>query len=270
MDELFRISTIARQVRYQAEATVQERGAQAEYIQILLEGRFRVEDGEGEPQTLSPPALLGLQEVLQGTSLQSSAVAETESVALVLAAEEFRTLLAANIELAQGLFRMLLRPTEEVDSPDSGSGVSLQYVNREEPLKTVEKAMVLQTIPIFSHATAEEIYEVAAVARELPLEPEKTLFDAGSPASIVMILSGRIEVNGQGEAKRFGPGQCLGTNETFAAASWEKTASVVEEGRVLAIEREALFDVLADRMDLLQGIFSAIFHPGFGAGKSSP
>jgi CRP-like cAMP-binding protein len=270
VDELFRISTIARQVRYQAKATVQERGAPAEYIQVLLEGQFRVENGEDAPRTVSPPAMLGLQEVLQGTALESSATAESDSVALVLSAEEFRTLLAANIELAQGLFRMLFQPSEDGESRDVASAASLQYVSREEPLKTVEKAMILQTIPIFSHATAEEIYEVAAVARELALDPKATLFAAGSPASIVMLLSGQIEVNGQGEPTCFGPGHCLGTQETFAAANWEKTASVIDGGRALSIEREALFDVLADRMDLLQGIFSAVFHREAGGSESLP
>src|SRR3989304_5233937 len=111
MDELFRIATISRQVRYAADVRGQERGAPADNIQVLVQGRFRLDDGREDSEILVPPAMLSFQEVLKGTALQSSAVSETESIALVMPAEEFRTLLAANIELAQGLFRMLLGAT---------------------------------------------------------------------------------------------------------------------------------------------------------------
>jgi hypothetical protein len=35
---------------------------------------------------------------------------------------------------------------------------------------------------------------------------------------------------------------------------------VVASGKALQIDREPLFDLLGDRMDLLQGVFSALFH----------
>ncbi|HEY7697766.1 MAG TPA: cyclic nucleotide-binding domain-containing protein [Vicinamibacteria bacterium] len=268
MDELFRIALISRQVRYQAESPVQEQGAPAEYIQVLVQGRFRVTNGsENGQEILAPPAIIGFQEVLKGTPLQSSAVAEIESIALVLSAEEFRALLAANIELAQGLFRMLL----ERSGANEGRGLadrtpSFRYEQRSAPLKTVEKVMYLQTVPILSHATAEELYEVAAIARETSLSEAETLFSAGAPASIVLVLSGAVDVSCEGGAnERVEAGACLGVRETLAGAGFPGTARVVVSGTALQIDREPLFELLADRMDLLQGIFSALFH---GKGKS--
>jgi hypothetical protein len=38
-------------------------------------------------------------------------------------------------------------------------------------------------------------------------------------------------------------------------------ATVTVPGAVLRIEREDLFDQLADHVDLLQGVFSALLHP---------
>src|SRR3990172_673449 len=67
VDELFRIATISRQVRYGAGARVQERGVPAEYIQVLVQGRFRVANGrEDGSEVLAPPAMLGFQDVLKG------------------------------------------------------------------------------------------------------------------------------------------------------------------------------------------------------------
>jgi hypothetical protein len=128
-------------------------------------------------------------------------------------------------------------------------------------LKTVEKVMYLQTVPILSHATAEELYEVAAIARETSLSEAETLFSAGAPASIVLLLSGAIDVSSEGgERERVEAGTCLGVRETLAGAGFNGTARVVASGKALQIDREPLFELLADRMDLLQGVFSALFY----------
>jgi CRP-like cAMP-binding protein len=265
VDELFRIATISRQVRYTDGARVQERGGPAEYIQVLVQGRFRLHSDNGAAsELLAPPAMLGFQEVLKGVALQRSATAETESIALVMPAEEFRTLLAANIELAQGLFRMLLEPSAS-EAEGSMRPIAFGYAPRPGPLSVVEKVMYLQKVPILSHATAEELYDVAALARETSLVPPETLFTAGSPASIVLLLAGAIELSPESSpSQRIDGGAVIGMRETLAGAAFSATARALSPGTVLQIEREPLFEVLADRMDLLHGIFSAVFHTGGG------
>jgi CRP-like cAMP-binding protein len=269
MDELFRISTISRQARYSAGAVVQKQGAATEYIQVLLQGGFQVGDGAAEPRSVSPPAMLGFREVLQGTPLQEDACSETESIALVMPAEEFRVLLAANIELAQGLFRMLLEPSNhsssrvpsETETETETESRAIANGSFPGALRAVDKMMLLQTVPMFSHATAEEMYALAAIARELPLEAETTLFSSGAAASILLLLSGELLITtGGGSPATAGPGRCLGVNETFAGASFGSSARVTRPGKTLQIERDPLFELLSDRMDLLQGIFSAVFH----------
>jgi CRP-like cAMP-binding protein len=260
VDELFRISGISQQARYAPNAKVQDKGAQAEHIQILLEGRFRSSDGVQGEKVLAPPAMLGIQEVLHGGSLRETATAEVESVALVMAAEEFRTLLAANIELAQGLFRMLLQPggaPGEVPSVSRAS--SFRFEPRDEPLRTVEKAMYLQTIPILSGATGSEIFEVSAIAREIPIDPGKNLFEAGSPPAIVLVLSGQLAASNGNKDLVVDPGDCLGIDETLAGSVFPVPVRAVSAGKMLQLDRESLFDLLADRMDLLQGLFGAVF-----------
>ncbi len=271
VDELFRIAGIARQVRYSAGSRVQERGRPADYIQVLVQGRFRVsEDGAKGGEVVAPPAMLGFQEVLKGTPLQDSATAEIQSTALVMPAEELRVLLAANIELAQGLFRMLLESSEDDGPFPPAKAPSFRYEHREDPLSTVEKVMVLQAIPILSHATAEELYEVAAIAREVELPQQESFFTPGTPASIVLVLSGELELaSPAGSKTRAGAGAAIGIPETLAGASFTDTARVVEPGSALQIDREPLFDLLADRMDLLQGVFAALIHRQGGASGGS-
>ena len=274
VDELFRISAISRQVRYEASSTVQNKGAQAEYIQVLLEGSFEIQNGRHGKKRLDPPAMLGFQEVLEGTTIQDEAHASTESVALVMPAEEFRTLLSANIELAQGLFRMLLEQdggdVQPSRSRASSPGQPVQAPLVTEALKTVDKALYLQTVPIFARATADELYVLAAITREVSFQPDEILFSEGHPSSIVLVLSGSVALESPagGESVNASAGDCLGAEETLAGSDWSWRGRATSPGTALRIDREALFEVLADHMDLLQGIFGAIF--GVHRTDSSP
>ena len=271
VDELFRVSAISQQVRYEAGSTVQVRGAPAEYIQVLLEGSFEIRDGPNGNERLNPPAMLGFQEVLEGGTIRNEAYASTESVALVMPAEEFRTLLAANIELAQGLFRMLLEQNRGDVSPSrirvSSPGKPVQAVqlvqapSLTEDLKTVDKALYLQTLPIFARATADELYVLAAITREVSFQLDEILFSEGHPSSILLVLAGSIalELPSGGESANASAGDCLGTEETLAGSDWSWRGKATSPGKALRIDREALFELLADHTDLLQGIFGAIF-----------
>jgi CRP-like cAMP-binding protein len=260
VDELFRIATIARQVRYPARAIVQERGAPAEHLQVLLEGSCELE-GQESDSLLEPPAILGFQEVLEGTTIRTAVRAKVDSIALVMAAEEFRTLLSANIELAQGLFRWLL------ESSGNGARPSTVDVSRFEDssggatLKTVDKVLYLQSLPIFTRADSDELFELAAITKEHELQPNAMLFSEGDPASILALLSGKIELmpaSGR-ESFQVAAGQCVGVNETLAGASWPFRGRVTEAGRALEIQHELFFELLSDRLDLLQTIFGAAF-----------
>lgn len=273
VDELFRISAISRQVRYESGSTVQKKGGPATYIQVLVEGSFELQNGERDGKLVEPPAMLGFQEVLEGTTILSGARARSESIALVMPAEEFRTLLSANIELAQGLFRILLEqnqaggPSKSAVSSNPGS-TSLSP----EPLKTVEKLLYLQTVPALARATAEELYEVAAITREASFAVDDVLFSEGHPPSIWLVLSGeiRLEPSAGGNGVTVGPGECVGANETLAGNDWAWRARATAPGRALRIDREALHDLLADHMDLLQGIFGAIFSAGGRVSEHEP
>ncbi len=265
VDELFRISAISQQVRYEASSTVQKKGAPAEYIQVLLEGSFEIQNGRHGAKRLDPPAMLGFQEVLEGTTIQDEAHASADSVALVMPAEEFRTLLSANIELAQGLFRMLLEQNGGDSLPSrirtSSPVQPVQTPRSREALKTVDKALYLQTVPIFARATADELYVLAAITREVSFQPDEILFSEGHPSSILLVLSGNVALESPagGESANASAGDCLGAEETLAGSDWSWRGRATSPGKALRIDREALFELLADHMDLLQGIFGAIF-----------
>ncbi len=262
VEELFRISEIAKQVRYEPEATVQEAGSAAEYLQVLVEGRVSVRTANGSEKEVDPPTMLGVREVLEGRPLSESVRATAESVALVMEAEEFRSLLSHNIELAQGLFRTILGTPSGDSSMVSIGSFSRDDSSLPEPLKPVDKVLLLQGLAIFARASADELYELAAVTREITLEAEESVFSESDPPSILQILSGELELRAA-EASRapieVRAGQVLGIDETLSGSRWAWRAVASEPLRALQLERESLLRLLSDRIDLLQVIFGALF-----------
>ncbi|MEE9180348.1 MAG: cyclic nucleotide-binding domain-containing protein [Vicinamibacteria bacterium] len=274
VDELFRISSIARQVRHEEGRTIQEEGAPVEYIQVLVEGKIRVSGKRREEEEVGPPALLGFREVLEGAPLRETAHAVETSICLAIASEEFRVLLSDNIELAQGLFRMLLSAPSENGRPS----LRQRAVHPEERslvtggsegLKPIEKVLLLQELPVFSRTTAEELLALTAIAQEFPLVKDERIFSEGDQPAIHIILSGELSVEPPegtvGGALVVTAGDALGLNETLAGTPFGWRGNVVREGLALRIERERLFEVLADHADLLQGLFSSLFQSEPGA-----
>jgi CRP-like cAMP-binding protein len=286
VDELFRISQISRQVRYEKGASVQRVGEPTEYIQVLMQGQLSVpsEGNGGGSENLSPPAILGFREALEGTTLTQEASASTEAIVLVMPVEEFRALLAANIELAQGLFRTLLGSKKEnpVDREAGADGPSVleMSVSREssdssvesragpvsvafdgDELNPVDRALRLQSVPILSYATGEELYELGVISREKRVASGDNLFVEGQAASIILPLTGTVAISSPSgdNVRTVRPGQCLGVRETLAGSTWEFRGAAESPVRALIIERESLFDLLADRTNLLQSIFSSVF-----------
>jgi len=276
VDELFRISSIARQVRHEQGRTIQEEGTPVEYIQVLVEGKIHVSGKQREAEDVGPPALLGFREVLEGAPLRETASAIETSICLAIASEEFRVLLSDNIELAQGLFRMLLGTSSENQRPS----LRERAVHPEERslvtggnkgLKPIEKVLLLQELPVFSRTTAEELLALTAIAQELPLLKDERIFSEGDQPAIHIILSGELSIeppeDGGGNALAIKAGDALGIDETLAGTSFGWRGNVVTEGLALRIERERLFEVLADRVDLLQGLFSSLFQSEPGTSR---
>lgn len=275
VDELFRFATIAKQVRHRSGGSLQRKGAPAEHIQVLVEGRAILAGTDGKENEIAPPTLLGFREVLEGTSYQETATARETTICLALEAGEFRSMLSENIEMAQGLFRMLLEMPSDDAPPSIRRGAAEKSVTGLPPgdgaMRPIDKALLLQALPVFSQAGGEEVLQFSAVAREVPLEENTSLFTEGDSASIWIILSGQVLLEPPSENAldpiAVTPGDVLGIEETLGGRFMGWRARVERQGRALKIEREPFFEALADRMDLLQGIFRSLFQTKNNIGK---
>jgi ATP:ADP antiporter, AAA family len=253
VDELFRLARLGRQVRYEKGRALYESGEVVQSIQFLLDGKVASRE-----QTIAAPAALGFEELLEGSPMAGTVAAVERSITLSLTADEFLALLSENVELAEGIFRMLIA------SHDLANGHTLIHGNLPPDLKDtadlrpVDRVLLLQSSPLLANATAAQLWRLSAVAREVTIEAGADAFPKGSEAAILVVLSGALAVEGGGVDGTATAGDVIGMYETLAGSALGASVKAAKETRVLRIDRGGLFELLADHTDLLQAIFSML------------
>ena len=262
VDELFRLADAGKQIRHVTGEVLYEEGMPLESFHILLEGKLDLSKRSGVSRNIEPPALLGLEEVLEGSPARETARAIDKSVVLTLTAEQYRQLLVDNTDLVQGLFRTVL------DDPQfaagrlvlKGTGSTQLAQLAAGGLLPIERVLVLRLIPLFARATSDDLLKLAAVMQEVRLTPEVPLFTEEDPAALYALVAGEVTLVSASESPVAGnAGDAIGVYETLAGVPLGRQARVVREGLALKIDREALFDLLAHRPMLTQEIFGALF-----------
>jgi CRP-like cAMP-binding protein len=257
VDELFRFVGTARQVRYDSGRTVYQAGTEPETLQFLIDGEVRFEDGA----TMAAPGPLAFEEMLEGSPLRRTVHAVDVAVTLSLTQGEFLTLLSDNIDIAHGLFKMLMASHGGVGwkgvvrgrLPDTGPRGAAGV------LQPMERVLLLQGHPLLTRATSGQLVRLAAIAREVPLVPRTALVRDSDDLAIYFVVRGALRVEMPGAAPIAAhPGDAVGLYETLADVHAGATIVVSEAGTALRFDGRDLFDLLADHVDLLQGLFSAL------------
>ena len=268
VDELFRIAALGRQVRHEAGQEIVRQGQSASGVHVVLDGQVT----PGASADDGAPIVIGLEDVLEGRPARHTVTATTPAIVLTMTTDAFLTLLAENVEIAQGLFRFLL---ESGDAPARRPVVHGQLSDElaqriVDGVQAVDGLLILQASPILQRASAAELVRLSRIARVVPLEAGDALFTPGAPAGIVAVLAGRVDVQGEGGAADAAEaGDMIGQYETLAGRPMTVAARVATGGTAIRIDRGELFELLADDIPLLQGIFSGLLHTSHHAGTGA-
>ena len=127
-------------------------------------------------------------------------------------------------------------------------------------LTTVERVIFLQEIDIFKYISTEDLAHIAAITDELELKKDHVIFREGEfPDAMYMVLEGEVRLTRNDEIVMdathkdvFGKWALLDDELTVV------TAVTQEESRLLKIEREDFIDLLADHVQITQGILKAL------------
>lgn len=123
-------------------------------------------------------------------------------------------------------------------------------------MTVLEKAIALRELDLFEAVSAEQLAHVAAVSREARIEAGDTLFEEGEPpGSLYIILEGAIELDRQGRSLgTAGEGEPLGTWSLFDDRPRQATARAGQPSRLLIVDREEFYDVLAQHVEITRSL----------------
>jgi AAA family ATP:ADP antiporter len=265
IDELFRMARTGRQVRYERGRVLFQAGTQPSDHLLLLDGRVRLipARGDGGEREVAAPAPLGIEEALEGRPMSDTARTLEASVCLQLTLEEGRALLADNTDLVEGLFRWVMdHPSLQASRIVLRGQEGPQPVEVVEvPLKPIDKLLALQRVSLFARVPVDERLSLAAVARELTFERGQTLVQPGDAPAIHLVFEGTVTVTPTEDPTPIisVPGDAIGVIETLAGVSLDATAKATSPVRVLSIGHDDLFDLLGQRPDMLQHMFTTLF-----------
>jgi len=259
VDELFRFAGTARQVRYERGRALYRAGLQPNTLEFLMEGEVQFDDGT----RLVAPGPLAFEEMLEGSPIRSAVHAVDLAVTLSLTEDEFLTLLGDNIEVAKGLFRMLvdtrgglapraLVSPRRLTAPRTGAGLLAR-----------DRMRLLHENTLFAAASPAQLIPLAAIAREVPLHAGAVLASEADNPVIYFVVRGALAVARPGTAPVSAhPGDAVGLYEALAGIGGEVVVTVAEAGTALRIDGKELFELLASDMTLLRAIFSGALRAG--------
>ncbi len=263
VDELFRVASLGRQVRHEVGRTLAQEGQAVEALHFVLDGRVAVQSARGRRVEVGAPDVINFEDVLEGHPVRGTATALEPTITLSMTTEEFLTLVSENVEIAQGIFRLLLETRCAPSWRTVVHGELTPELQRRvsDGVQALDGLILLQSSPLLHRATSAELVRLAAVARVVPLTPGSALFKPGDGAAIHAVLTGRLTVAaGDTATDTADGGDVVGIYEALSGRFMASQGTVTAAGSALRIDRGELFELMADNIPLLQGIFSGLLH----------
>ena len=146
-------------------------------------------------------------------------------------------------------------------------------------LTILDRAIRLGKVALFSELETEMLGLAASIATLVTVEPGGALVDVDEPLdALYVVLEGRFEMRRAGRALfTVGPDETIGNWALFDPQPSMARAEAVEPSRLLRIDREDFYDLLADHPEMTRALFFALYKrvrtllaPGLGDGAESP
>ena len=124
-------------------------------------------------------------------------------------------------------------------------------------LTIIEKVIFLQNVEAFKEIPIEQLSHIASITEEIELESGATLIQQGEPAeALYFVIEGRVSLERDGQ--ELGEKEDIGTWSLLDDEPNIATAVTLEPTRLLKIDREEFFEIVADYVEITRGIFKAL------------
>ena len=127
-------------------------------------------------------------------------------------------------------------------------------------LTVVEKVIFLQDIDIFEATSTENLAHIAAITEEVELKSNHVIFKENEISdAMYMVIDGKVKLDREGEVVMIAKHKdVFGTWALFDDEPRVVTATTLEDSRLLKIDKEDFFDLLADHVQITQGILKTM------------
>ena len=127
-------------------------------------------------------------------------------------------------------------------------------------LTTVEKVIFLQDVDIFESTSTEDLALIAAITDEVQFKSSSIIYREGDlPDSMYMVIQGKVLLQRNGkDVMTMEEKGVFGTWALFDDEPRVVTASTREDTLLLKIDTEVFYDLLADNVQITQGILTTI------------
>lgn len=124
----------------------------------------------------------------------------------------------------------------------------------------VEKVILLQRVDVFAEVPSEHLAVLADAAEEVAALPGDVLYRENDPAdALFLVLDGRVRMHqGEQTITEAGPGEAFGTWALLDEEPRLVCATALEDTSLLRVDREDFVDLMADRVQIAQGVLRAV------------
>jgi CRP-like cAMP-binding protein len=138
-------------------------------------------------------------------------------------------------------------------APEDGGGILARPA-----ITTQDKVELLRGVDVFSQASVEELYPLAALAREVGFPPQWTIYQETEIAdAFYLVHDGKVEcVSKLGDLREvLEPGEVFGLYSALTRGLRNARATALEETVAIRIAAEDLFTLLSSNMEMVVSMF---------------
>lgn len=127
-------------------------------------------------------------------------------------------------------------------------------------LTVIEKVIFLQNVDVFTEVPTEDLAYLAAIADEVDVAEGDNIYAQDEPSdALYLVLEGKVRLHRDGRDITIAESkEAFGTWALFDEAPRVVTATAMGDSRLLRIDREDFFDLLADHMQITQAVFKTV------------
>ena len=127
-------------------------------------------------------------------------------------------------------------------------------------LTVIEKVVFLQNVEVFAAVPSEQLALLAAIAEEVSYAADEVVYAEADPAdALYLVLSGKVKLHRDAEEIAVsGSKETFGVWALFDDEPRVTTATAVAEVQLLRIDKDDFIDVLADHVQIAEGVLKTV------------